>query len=107
MDVRIGKLKGFRGNWMCGLGVLVIEDSEAGGVEEIPCENAPTVRALEGCFGNVIGDEYVVKPNKEAGYYDKEVYWSLDEVGVVFEAFTPVGEASKELVALFEKERVY
>ena len=106
MDVRLGKLKEFRGNWMCGLGVLLIEDGEGGGVESIPCDNTPTVRALEGCFGNVIGDDHVVKPDEEAGFYDREVYWSLDEVGVVFEAFTPVEEASEELLTLFAQDRV-
>ncbi len=106
MDVRLGRLRGFRGNWMSGLGVLLIEDSETGGVEEIPCKNTSTVRALEDCFGNVIGDDYVVKPNKESGFYDKEVYWSLDEVGVIFDSFTPVDQASEELLTLFAQERV-
>lgn len=105
MDVRKGKLKGFRGSWGSGLGFLVIEDSKTGFTEEIPCENGATVRALEGCFGNVIGNGHCVKSDQEAGFYDKEVYWSLDEFGIVLEAFTPVDEASEELVAFFDQER--
>ena len=105
MDVRKGKLKGFRGSWGSGLGSLVIEDSETGFTEEIPCDNGTTVRALEGCFGNVIGDAHCVKPDQKAGFYDKEVYWSMDEFGIVFDGFTPVDEASEELVALFNQER--
>lgn len=105
MDVRKGKLKGFRGSWESGLGFLVIEDSETGSIEEIPCENGPTVRALEGCFGNVIGDAHCVKPDQEAGFYDREVYWSVDKFGFVLAGFTPIDEATEELVALFDQER--
>jgi len=105
MDVRKGKLKGFRGSWESGLGSLIIEDSETEITEEIPCDNGPTVRALEGCFGNVIGEKHCVKSDQEAGFYDKEVYWSKDEMGLTLAGFTPVDEATEELVALFDQER--
>lgn len=105
MDVRKGKLKGFRGSWQSGLATLIIEDSETGCTEEILCENGATVRALEGCFGNVIGDAHCVKSDQKAGFYDEEVYWSMDELGLTMAGFTPVEEATEELVALFDQER--
>lgn len=105
MDIRKGKLKGFRGNWMSGLAYLVIEDSESGMTEEVMCENGSTVRALEGCFGNVIGDAHCVEPDERAGFYDKEVYWNMDEMGLILAGFTPVDDAPEEVVALFNQER--
>jgi hypothetical protein len=45
-----GKILSFSGEWGSGLGRLLIErtdDSGAGVVETVFCENAPTVRALE------------------------------------------------------------
>lgn len=104
MEVYRGKIKAFHGSWMSGIGHLVIEN-EDGVVMDVPCENAPTVRALEGAFGNVIGPGHSVLPPEEAGYYDREVYWSFDELGLIFEGFTPVEEATPGLISIYEAER--
>ena len=94
MEIRKGKLIQFRGSWGSGLGTLEIEDSETGECEQVPCENPTTVRALEAAFGNVITDGHTANGD---GYKGREVYWSLDELGLVLEGFTPVEDGSPAL----------
>jgi len=101
-EVRRGRLMAFRGNWMSGIGFLVIMDDDRGMIE-VPCENAPTVRALEGAFGNVIGDGHMVKARP--GFIGRRVYYSMDDMGLVLEGFTPASEASKLLVKVFRMQR--
>ena len=100
MEIRKGRLIQFRGSWGSGLGTLEIEDSETGAHEHIPCDNAPAVRALEAAFGSVITDGHTANGN---GYKGQEVYWSLDEFGLVLAGFTPVEDASPELVIASRK----
>lgn len=102
MEIMKGKLLQFRGTWGSGIGCLVIEDSETGDVEVIPCDNAPTVRALDACFGNVITAGHTARG---IGYKGKEVYWSYDEMGLILAGFTPVEDASEELITLYNRER--
>ena len=83
-----GRIQGFEGSWGSGLGFLTIEDSETHRLMRIPCDNAPTVRALEAAFGNVIGSAHDVNGN--GGHIGKEIYWSHDEMGLVLGGFTPV-----------------
>ena len=83
-----GKIVGFEGSWGSGLGFLILEDSETHKLMTIPCENGPTVRALEAAFGNVIGDAHYVKDT--GSHIGKEIYWSYDEMGLVLGGFTPV-----------------
>ena len=90
MEIRKGKLIEFRGSWGSGLGTLEIEDSETGAHELIPCDNGATVRALEAAFGSVITEGHTANGD---GYKGREVYWSLDEFGLVLEGFTPVEDA--------------
>ena len=90
MEIRKGKLIQFRGSWGSGLGTLEIEDSETGAHELIPCDNGATVRALEAAFGDVITEAHTANGD---GYKGREVYWSLDEFGLVLEGFTPVEDA--------------
>jgi len=87
MEIRKGRLIQFRGSWGSGLGTLEIEDSETGEREHVPCDNGATVRAREAAFGNVITDGHTANGD---GYQGQEVYWSLDEFGLVLEGFTPV-----------------
>ena len=100
MEIRKGKLIQFRGSWGSGLGYLEIEDSETGAHELVPCDNGATVRALEAAFGNVITQGHTANGD---GYKDREVYWSYDELGLVLEGFTPVEDASPELVDCYQK----
>jgi hypothetical protein len=85
-----------------GLAELVIQ-GEDGVTVGVPCDNAPTVRALEGAFGNVIAPGHRVNP--EGGHIGKEIFWSYDDLGFVLEAFTPVEEAGEELLALYKASK--
>jgi len=78
-----GVIKGFAGSWGSGLGSLLFESGQC-----VHCENAPTVRALEGCFGDVIGNAHDVKNNSIEG---KEIVYSVGDFGLL-EAFTPIDE---------------
>lgn len=102
MKIYKGTIRGFRGSWGSGLGYLIIDDDERGRVS-VPCDNAPTVRALEGCFGNVISKAHTVNPR--GGHVGKKVYYSLDDFGIILEGFSPVRGASPELKKLFKDER--
>ena len=85
-----GIIRGFAGSWGSGLGHLIIEDIETGNIEHVPCDNGPTVRALEACFGNVIGDAHNV--DDQGGHIGQEIYWDYDEFGLCLGGFTPVDE---------------
>ena len=100
MEIRKGKLVQFGGSWGSGLGTLEIEDSETGECEHVPCDNGATVRALEAAFGDVITEGHTANGD---GYKGQEVYWSLDEFGLVLEAFTPIEDASPELVNCYQE----
>lgn len=89
-----------QGSYMSGLATLVIDDVDLG-TQIIPCDNGPTVRAMEGAFGDVIGDAHNIRG--DGGHIGKEIYYSTD--GFILEGFTPVNEASEELVEMYEKER--
>ena len=102
-QVRIGKIKDFNGHWMSGIASLAILDSETEQLEWIHCENASTVRALDACFGGIIQEGHSVSVE---GIADQEIYWSLDDMGLIFESFTPVDDASQELIEFFENERL-
>lgn len=102
MTLYKGKITGFRGSWLSGLASLVLED-EYGGVMMVHCENAQTVRCLDGAFGDVIEEpDHTVKP--DGGHIGKWIYYSMDPMGLVLEGFTPVDDAPPELVELYEKQ---
>ena len=102
MEIRKGVIKNFAGSWGSGLGYLVIEDSETGQTEQVPCDNGCTVRALETCFGDVITGGHTANGK---GYEDQEIFWGMGEVGLVLGGFTPVADASFELVEAFENQK--
>lgn len=89
-EVFRGKIIEFQGEWMSGLGTLVIEDLDGGEIQWVPCDNAPTVRALEGAFGNVIGEAHTVNPKGD--HVGKEILWSYDEMGIILGGFTAPGD---------------
>ncbi len=76
-----GTLKGFSGNWQSGLATLHFY-----GRPSIHCENAPTARALDACFGDVIAHGHTVDSSAIDG---KEVIYSVDDMGILY-GFTPV-----------------
>jgi len=101
MEVKKGKIVGFQGSWMSGIATLVVKNLDTGTVEYVRCENAPTVRALDSAFGNVIVEGHMVDNKALKG---KEIFYSLGDFGLL-EAFTPVKDASPELLKVYEKGR--
>ena len=117
MEIQKGIITGFSGSWMSGLGYIHIQDSDEPWINQsIPCDNASTVRALDARFGNVIGPGHTVNNDPEQrrdengrflpkpGHLGKEIFWSYDEIGMIFGGFTPVEEASPELVEAYETQ---
>jgi len=100
VEIKKGRLIQFHGSWGSGLATLEIEDSETGIHELIPCDNGATVRALESAFGDVITEGHTANGD---GYKGQEVYWSLDELGLVLEGFTPVEDVSSDLASQYQK----
>jgi hypothetical protein len=76
----------FRGNWLSGLAVLQVLLAN-GNTRFIHCENAPTVRALDACFGNIIGPNHTARIPAEVR--KREVVLSVDGMGILL-AFTPL-----------------
>ena len=100
MNINKGTILAFYGSQMSGLAHLQVVDSDSGISEMIPCENAPTVRALENAFGDVIAPGHTVDP--AGGHVNQEVYWSMDNYGLAMAIFCPVDEAPPELIAMYE-----
>lgn len=103
MECRKGKILDFVGSWQSGIAQLVIEDSDTGGVDFVPCENTATVRALEAAFEDVITPGHTADGK---GYKGQEVFWSMDEYGVLLLGFTPVAMADEEMVQAYEAEKM-
>jgi len=100
MTIFKGTILGLGGTWMSGLAHLQIRDERQGEVV-VHCENGATVRALENCFGNVIGEGHTIN-NETGGHIGKEVYYSTDAFGVL-EGFTPADDAPPEIVRQYEE----
>jgi hypothetical protein len=83
-----GIIKGFSGNWNSGIGHLIIEDMESGHKSAVPCENGPTVRALQSAFGDVIGDAHDIKNG--GGHINQKIEWDYDDMGLMLGWFAPV-----------------
>lgn len=81
MYLQRGFIDGFQGTWGSGLGHLIVN-----GIP-VPCDNGPTVRALESAFGDVITDNHSVN---QSGIQGREIIYALDEFGLVLEWFCPV-----------------
>lgn len=103
MTLYRGAIVEFKGSWGSGLGVLVIDDDRRGRVE-VPCDNGPTVRALQAAFGEVIGGAHNVE--REGGHVGKRIYYAMDEFGLVLGGFVPEDEAPGECVEHYETQEV-
>ena len=91
--MKTGIIRGFRGSWSSGIGLLMIQDSNTGEIESVPCENASTIRALDDCFGNIIEAGNVVSQARfELG--DLEIDWDFDDLGIMLGWFSPVGDGA-------------
>jgi len=95
-----GRIIGFEGSWSSGLGYLIVKNSKTKAVERVPCDNTQTVRALDAAFGDVITDAHTVNNDAIRG---QDIYYYTDGVGLL-EAFTPVGEATPQLVKEYQKQ---
>ena len=100
--IRKGTIKGFYGFWGSGLATLLIEDEDTKQLEEIPCDNGPTVRALDSAFGDVITDAHTVNVDAIRG---KKIYWGMDDYGLCLGWILPVGEANVELRKAYRAQR--
>ena len=88
-----GTITGFGGSWLSGIGYLEIDNVP------VPCENAPTVRALDGAFGDVIAAGHTVDQDAVIG---KVIYYSTDDMGLL-DGFTPEEEATPEIEEAYEE----
>jgi len=68
----------------------------------VPCDNAPTVRALDRAFGNVISKNHTMNNKAIEG---KEIYYVLDDMGLVLAGFVPLEMASQELIQAYENQK--
>jgi hypothetical protein len=99
MKIYKGTILQLSGSWGSGLAMLDIADERRGHIR-IPCENGPAVRALDDCFGGVIGPGHTILP--EGGCAGKEIYYFLDDIGLL-SGFSPVDGAPDEIVEEYEK----
>jgi len=98
--VKKGKIIDFEGTWGSGLATLIVEDEE-GKIHEIPCDNAPTVRALESAFGNIISAGRTANIKNAKG---KWIFYELTDWGTLA-GFVPEELAPDELIEAYEKEK--
>jgi len=95
-DIHRGVIAGLNGSWGSGLAILAFEDGTS-----VPCDNGPTVRALESAFGDVIGSAHDIR--SDGGHVGKEVFYGFDDFGLTLGWFVPVDEASPELIDAYER----
>ncbi len=86
MTLYQGTITGFIGSWGSSIANLLIDGLP------VLCENAPIVRALEGAFGNVIGNNHCVNQDAIIG---QEIIYSTDYMGML-EGFTPIEDYTGE-----------
>ena len=77
-EMNEGVIRGFRGSHRSGLATLIVETDD--GLDEIMCDNAPTVRALDAAFGDCIGEGHTVN---EPGFVGKRIRYDRGPIGVL------------------------
>jgi len=100
-DIYKGKIIAFHGTWMSGLATLEIEDYDRG-IVNVPCDNAQIARALDSAFGGVIGDAHTVLQDAIQG---KEIFYGMDDMGLVLGFIIPVENATPELIEAYERTK--
>lgn len=83
--MRRGTIQGFAGSWGSGIATLTIREGDS--TVAIPCENAPTVRALAAMFPDVIGDGHCVNVGALEG---QEVQFCMDDMGLMLGGLAPM-----------------
>ena len=99
--IKKGTIVGFHGSWMSGIATMDIKDSKTGEIQSVPCENGQTVRSLDSAFGGVIGQGHCV--NLDA-VKDKEIYWAMDDMGLMLAGFVPVDDAPDRVQEVYEAQ---
>lgn len=84
--MREGEILDFQGSWHSGLATLVVRDP-SGRVQRIPCDNAPTVRALDAAFGGVITEGHCVDVESIRGQW---IRYGMDDLGLVLGWIEPI-----------------
>jgi hypothetical protein len=79
------------------------EDAPRTEDNEVFCENAPTVQAMEAVSGNVIAEGRTIN-NTTGGHIGREIKYSVDELNLL-EGFSSVEDASHELIAAYRKQQ--
>ena len=92
MNLHKGTIATISGHPMSGLWSLIFEDGDV-----VHIGSGYGVRNLAAAFGATEGSGDLLE--KIAG---QEIYYSTDDFGVL-EAFTPVDEASEELIQAYEE----
>ena len=95
--MKSGTIEGLDGHWGSGLATLYIGKPTGNGtpgkiIEAIPCDNGPTVRALDTCFGGVIREGHQASVDHLLG---TPIEYELDSVGVLT-WFQPAGNYDRE-----------
>lgn len=86
-EVETGTIIGLYGSWESGLAVLkIIRDD--GIQDDVFCDNAPTVRAFDAAFDDVIGESHTINSRALRG---KRISYSKNWLGIL-EGFTPLEE---------------
>ena len=97
--IKKGEIMDFQGSWGSGIATMVIK-REDGKIERVPCENTQTTRALDSAYGGIeAGHSFNVKNIK-----GKEIYYSMDDMGLVMGGFMPVEQADQELETKYLKQ---
>lgn len=99
--IKRGTIQYLRGSWMSGLATLVLT-GEDGNEEHVFCENAQTVRSLDGAFGNVIGEGHTIN-NESGGHVGKDIYYTTDFLGML-EMFIPADRITDEEIEAIRRE---
>jgi len=97
-EFHYGKIVCLQGSWGSGLATLIVLNRD-GVMVSIPCDNAPTVRALDGAFGDFIAPGHTFNNEAIAG---KEIIYSYDETGIILGGITPI-ENLDELMERYEE----
>jgi len=83
-----GIIESFSGSWGSGIATLRISG------KSIPCDNGQTVRALQECFGNAIGEGHTVN---QKGFVGQDIIYVYDDMGLVLGGFVPTDEYTGEI----------
>ena len=98
-EIKKGEIVDFQGSWGSGIATLTIK-REDGKIERVPCDNAPTTRALERAYGDVIGTGHTANIGKIKG---RKIYYSMENWGTMA-GFMPVEQANIELETKYLKQ---